>query len=105
MVSTSVHERIYQHVWADKCNGGDLYLYLYQANKKHRKKYGSIDNSGQISNRTCIEQRHEIVEEKSRLGDWEIDTVISKNHNGVLVTIIDLESKLTLIKKVDSKYS
>ena len=99
------HERIYQHVWADKRNGGDLHLHLRQANKKRRKKYGSTDKRGQISNRTCIEQRPEIVEEKSRLGDWEIDTVIGKNHKGALVTIVDRKSKFTLIKKVDSKHA
>ena len=54
------HERIYQHIWVDKCNGGDLHL--HQANKKHRKKYGSTNKRGQISNRTCIEQPVEIVE-------------------------------------------
>ena len=99
------HERIYQHVWTDKYNGGDLHLHLRQANKKRRKKYGSKDKRGQITNRTCIEQRPEIVDEKSRLGDWEIDTVIGKNHKGALVTIVDRKSKFTLIKKVDSKHA
>lgn len=99
------HERIYQHVWADKRNKGDLHCHLRQASKKRRKKYGSKDKRGQISNRTCIEQRPEIVEEKSRIGDWEIDTVIGKNHKGALVTIVDRKSKFTLIKKVDSKHA
>jgi IS30 family transposase len=43
------------------------------------------------------------VETKTRIGDWEIDTVIGKNHKGALVTIVDRVSKFTLIKKVDSK--
>ena len=28
------HERIYQYIWADKCNGGDLYTHLRQRAKK-----------------------------------------------------------------------
>jgi transposase, IS30 family len=42
---------------------------------------------------------------KTRLGDWEIDTVIGKNHQGALVTLVDRVSKLTLIKKVASKHA
>ena len=40
-----------------------------------------------------------------RIGDWEIDTVIGKNHQGALVTIVERVSKFTLIKKVDSKHA
>lgn len=99
------HERIYQHVWEDKRKGGDLYTHLRQAHKKRRKKYGSKDKRGQISNRISIEQRPVIVEEKSRIGDWEIDTVIGQNHKGALVTIVDRKSKFTLIKKVETKHA
>ena len=98
------HARIYQPIWADKRNGGDLYSHLRHG-KKRRKKYASKDKRGQISNRVSIEERPEIVEEKTRLGDWEIDTVIGKNHKGALVTIVDRKSKFTLIKKVESKHA
>lgn len=96
------HERIYQHVWADKLAGGALYRHLRHSGKK-RKQYGSKDKRGQIRNRVSIDDRPLIVSEKTRLGDWEIDTVIGKNHQGTLVTIVDRVSKLTLIKKVSSK--
>ena len=99
------HERIYQHIWEDKRKGGDLYTFLRQAHKKRRKKYGSKDKRGQISNRISIEQRPEIVDEKSRIGDWEIDTVIGQNHKGALVTIVERKSKFTLIKRVETKHA
>jgi len=99
------HERIYQHVWADKCQGGTLYKHLRQSHKKRKKQYGSKDKRGQIRNRISIDDRPEIVEHKTRLGDWEIDTVIGKNHQGALVTIVDRASKFTLIKKVDSQHA
>ena len=97
------HERIYQHIWADKRQGGELFKHLRQSNKKRKKQYGSKDKRGQIRNRISIEERPEVVETKTRIGDWEIDTVIGKNHKGALVTIVDRVSKFTLIKKVDSK--
>ena len=95
------HARIYQHIWADKLNGGDLYTHLRQAYKKRRKKYGSKDKRGQIRNRVSIEQHPVIVEEKSRVGDWEIDTVIGQNHKGALVTIVERKTKFVVIQKVD----
>ena len=100
----SSHERIYQHIWTDKLNGGALYKYLRHSGKK-RKQYGSKDKRGQIRNRVSIDDRPMIVSEKTRLGDREIDTVIGKNHQGALVTIVDRVSKLTLIKKVASKHA
>ena len=97
------HERIYQHVCMDKRQGGELFKHLRQSNKKRKKQYGSKDKRGQIRNRISIEERPDVVETKTRIGDWEIDTVIGKNHKGALVTIVDRVSKFTLIKKVDSK--
>ena len=104
-IITISHERIYQHVWADKRQGGELYKHLRQSHKKRKKQYGSKDKRGQIRNRISIDERPEIVEQKTRLGDWEIDTVIGQNHQGALVTIVDRVSKFTLIKKVDSKHA
>jgi IS30 family transposase len=84
---TISHERIYQHIWADKRNGGTLYQHLRHSNKKRKKQYGSKDKRGQIRNRISIDERPEIVAQKTRIGDWEIDTVIGKNHQGALVTL------------------
>ncbi len=100
---TISHERIYQHIWTDKRNGGTLYQHLRHSNKKRKKRYGSKDKRGQIRNRISIDERPEIVAQKTRIGDWEIDTVIGQNHQGALVTIVDRVSKFTLIKKVASK--
>jgi IS30 family transposase len=99
------HERIYQHIWADKQQGGKLYLHLRQSGKKRKKRYGSKDKRGQIRGRISIDDRPAIVADKTRIGDWEIDTVIGKNHQGALVTIVDRVSKFTLIKIVASKHA
>lgn len=50
-------------------------------------------------------KRPKIVEKKNRIGDFEIDTVIRRQHIGALVTVVDRKSKFTLIKKVESKQS
>jgi len=96
------HERIYQHVWQDKAQGGMLYKYLrIGGTKQRRKRRNSRDMRGTIKNRVGIQERPNIVERKIRIGDWEGDTVVGKNHQGALVTLVDRKSKLTLIGKVD----
>jgi len=47
-----------------------------------------------------IYDRPEIVNRKQRLGDWEIDTIISKN---AIVTLVERVSKKILIGQVGSK--
>ena len=96
------HERIYQHVWQDKAQGGMLYKHLRIGGaKQRRKRRNSRDRRGTIKNRVAIQERPAIVERKIRIGDWEGDTVVGKNHQGALVTLVDRKSKLTLIGKVD----
>ena len=36
---------------------------------------------GEIKNRISKDFRPAIVEEKSRISDWEVDTIIAKNHH------------------------
>ena len=96
------HERIYQHIWQDKAAGGTLYRHLrIVGTKQRRKRRNSRDRRGTIKNRVGIEKRPPIVERKIRIGDWEGDTVVGKNHQGALVTLVDRKTKLTLIGKVD----
>jgi len=96
------HERINQHIWQDKAGGGLLYKHLrIGGTKQRRKRRNSRDMRGTIKNRVGIEERPPIVERKIRIGDWEGDTVVGKNHQGALVTLVDRKSKLTLIGKVD----
>ena len=78
------HERIYQHVWEDKKNGGNLYVQLRHHGKKYHKRKGKTSGRGLIPNRVDIDQRPAIVAEKSRIGDWEADTIIGAGHQGRL---------------------
>jgi IS30 family transposase len=87
----------------DKKSGGSLYLHLRCRQKKYKKRYGSNDQRGTIPNRKSIDERPKIVNEKSRIGDWEGDTVIGKNHKGALVTLVERKTKFTLVAYVANK--
>ena len=97
------HETIYQHIWADKQAGGDLYQHLRGARKKKKKRYGTKDDRGQIKDCVRIDQRPEVVDNKERIGDWEIDTIIGSHHQGALVSAVERKSQLTLIEYVPQK--
>jgi len=99
------HETIYQFVLEDKTHGGELYKQLRHAGKKRKKRYGGADRRGLIKDRVSIEKRPKSIEKRTRIGDWEIDLVIGKNHKGALVTIVDRLSLMTLIAKVESKHA
>ena len=97
------HESIYLHIWADKRAGGDLFTYLRHQGKKYNKRRNGKSTRGQIKNRVSIDDRPQVVDDKSRIGDWEIDTVIGKGHSGALVTIVERVTKLTVSTRVNSK--
>jgi len=96
-------ERIYQHIWSNKKAGGTLHTHLRHKGRRYRKRGNNKDKRGILKNRKDIDLRPKIVEEKTRFGDLEIDTVIGQNHKGALLTINDRVTSKVWIKKLDSK--
>jgi len=94
------HEWIYQHIERDKAAGGGLYKHLRHQRKRYRKRYGSPERRGRIVERVGIEERPPIVDERSRIGDWEGDTVRGKGQSA-LVTLVERKSRQVVIRKVD----
>lgn len=96
-------ERIYQFIWEDKRQGGQLYKHLRTKGKRYRKRGALKDRRGIIKGRVDIDKRPKIVENKERLGDLEVDTVIIKNHKGAIVTINDRATGMIKMKIVKTK--
>ena len=97
------HETIYKHVWADKKLGGKLYYHLRRRAKAYQPRSKKMAGRGCIKNRVSIDERAAIVDEKGRIGDWEIDLVIGKGHSGALVTIVERKSSFTVSKQINDK--
>ena len=99
------HEAIYQHIYAGNRDGGDVCQHL-RGQKPYRKRYASgQERRGMIKNRVSIDERPEIVDQKTRIGDWEGDTVIGKNHKGGLVTLAERKSRYVLAGHIRSKHA
>ena len=95
-------ETIYQRIYTDKRSGGLLWKNL-RCQKKRKKRYGSPERRGTIPNRHFIEDRPAVVDARKRIGDWEADTIIGKNHRQAIVSIVERKTGLTLIHKVERK--
>ena len=79
------HEWIYQHVYRDKRCQGTLFQHL-RCRRHRRTRYGTYSRRGHLPNRISIEHRPAIVEGRTRLGDWELDTIMGKGHPQALVS-------------------
>ena len=92
------HERIYQLIRLDKEKGGELYKHT-----RHRLKHRKRPVGGKkviIKHKVSIDVRPSVVAEKARLGDWEMDTIIGKNNQGAILTIVERQTGFLLMKKL-----
>lgn len=92
------HERIYQYIRQDKELGGNLYKHL-----RHRLKHRKRPVGGKpipIKNRTSIDDRPKVIDNKERFGDWEIDTIIGKERKGAIVTIVERTTSFLMMRKL-----
>ena len=105
------HETIYKWIWSAKFSNRrsempDKKLYTHLVHGKRRRKRGSRrDSRGIIPNRVGIDKRPEIVQNRRRLGDMEVDLMMGKDHKGAMLVVIDrasLKMKLRLLKSKES---
>ena len=91
------YQTIYRYLYEDRRSGGELYKNLRQRGVRYRKRHVS---GGPIAGRRFIEERPECVERRERLGDWELDTIVSSRGAAGIVTMVDRVSQLVLMQKV-----
>jgi len=96
------YQTIYRFIYADRKRRGQLYKKLRHKGKKYKNQYVG-ERRYRIKDRIGIENRPEIINQKGRIGDWEIDTVIGQNHKSAILTIVDRKSKFTVIEKLSGK--
>lgn len=107
--TTISHEAIYQFVYAQVRRGGngrvkegceDLRPYLVRRHKRRQKKGFRQAQKAEKPMLPSIETRPAIVGERKRIGDWEDDTMVSRQNNDRLKTINERVSGVVLIGKM-----
>jgi IS30 family transposase len=113
-VGSISHEAIYQYVYAQVHRKGyglvkpgkeDLRPYLARRHKKRAKMGGRKGQRIFRPKGPSIEERPKVVELRTRLGDWEGDSIESKNHGPGLNSLVDRKSGLLLLSKLPNKSS
>ena len=84
------HETIYRYIWDDLRAGGTLSTHLRCARKQRRKRYARYDSRGRLAGKRPITDRPPAAEHRTRIGHWEIDTVLGAGQAGPCVlTMVD----------------
>jgi len=94
------HEWLYRMVWENKRAGGDFWRFLRRRDKTYNRRGAQHAGRGVIPYRSDIAERSAIVDRKSRLGDWEGDTIVGARHKGALLTHVERKSLFTTISKL-----
>jgi IS30 family transposase len=93
------HERIYHYIRADKAAGGTLYKHTRHRLKKHKRPVGG-GKKVTIKHKVSIDERPEIINNRGRFGDWEIDTIIGKEGKGAILTLTERQTSFLLMEKL-----
>lgn len=96
------HETIYRYVYQNKQEGGVLYTNLRRQHT-YRKRIHKYCKRGGWDTRRPISTRPSIVDERSRFGDWEADTIIGRGHSGAILSLVERRSRFCLLQKVANK--
>jgi IS30 family transposase len=94
------HTTIYRWIWSDSERTQQFRPWLRIARKPRRKPYGKPSRRGRVAGKRSIDDRPKVIDERTRLGDWEGDTVVGKGHKGVVVTCVDRASRYLVARKV-----
>jgi len=106
------HEAIYQYIYAQVHRGGngwvkpgkeDLRPYLARRHKKRAKKGMRKGERIFRPKGIPIDERPMVVATRSRIGDWEGDSIESKDRAPGLNSLVDRRSGLLLLSKLSAK--
>jgi len=95
------HQAIYNYLRKDKADGGKLYLYLRRKGRRYRYCKKSVKVA--INDKKSIEIRPLKLLLLQTFGNWEIDTIFGKDQKSYLLTIVEMGTKYTIIRKIPNK--
>jgi len=99
------HETIYRWIYADALHGGTLYKHLNRQRRFRRKNRLWSQKGFTLKDRVSIHDRPQLIDERSRLGDWEGDLVEGKRSTGYFLTLTERVSRFIIASKLNTKES
>lgn len=99
------HEAIYQYIYhPDTLDRQELIRCLRRRHRKRRNKgIGRKERKTKIPNRVPIDQRPPSVENRSRFGHWEGDSLVSRKSLAALNSLVERKSRYLMLTRLDAK--
>ena len=97
------HETIYRRVRRNQRAGGQLWRHLRVMSKVGRKKRGSPATRGRLVGKRHISQRPRSVQDRTRIGHFEGDTVMGADGHHCVLTLVDRKTRYVVIKKLSAR--
>lgn len=105
------HETIYRYIYSQEGKEKKLNQYLVRGHKERRRWHGRHKYQRGIPDRISLDLRPEIINQRGRFGDWEIDSVAEKKvRKGVtpgVHTFLERKTRhyqAVLLPNIDSEY-
>ncbi len=98
-------ETIYKFIDEDRLQGGELWRNLRRSRRGRHRRFPSEDRRGKIKNARSISKRRKRANKRKRLGDWERDLMVGKNHKSAVLVITDRKSRFNKFRKLNGKHA
>ena len=95
------HEAIYQYIYETR---KELVSCLLRRHRKRMKKgHSRKHQKSHIPNRVSISERPGIVEDRVRVGDWEVDSMVSRQSKSAINVLVDRRTRIAVLNKLEQK--
>jgi IS30 family transposase len=98
-------ETIYKFIQEDQESGGELWRNLRRSQRVRKKRFPSEDRRGKIKDARPISKRSKKADKRKKVGHWERDLMVGKNHKSAVLVITDRKSRFNKFRKLNGKYA
>ena len=95
------HETIYEYIYHRENQEKELWEYLRRGQKKRKKRQGRKVHRSRIPDRVSIHKRPKEIETRRRVGHWEGDSIVGRNHKNGLHTEYERVTSYLRIEKLN----
>ena len=98
-------ETIYKFILEDRRQSGTLWKNLRRSGRTRKKRFPSEDRRGKLKDTRSISKRSKKANKRKKVGHWERDLMIGKDHKTAVLVIVDRKSRFNKFRKLNGKYA
>ena len=96
-------ETIYQFVYRNRKEGGELWRNLRWSRRQRKRRFPSEERRGRIQNATPIADRSRQANKRKKRGHWERDTMIGLNRKTAILALVDRKTRYNRFAKLNRR--